>query len=348
MPMNRQWLLRRRPEGLVGESDFEWREVPLAPLAEGEARVRVLWLSFDPAQRGWINDVPGYVPPVQLGEPMRAGAVGQIVESRRSDFAPGDFVQGTMSWQDYVTIPAASGGALDAVYPIRKVDASVPLTQHLGVLGLTGLTAYIGMVDVGQVRAGDAVVVSGAAGATGSVAGQIAKIAGARVIGIAGGPEKCRWLTERGGFDAAIDYRNERVARRLRELAPDGVSLCFDNVGGETLDAMLLNLALHARVVICGGISSGYGTKPVPGPKHYMQLVVRSARMEGFLVLHYRHRYEAALAELKAWVAAGRLQVAEDVVAGLEHAPATLRRLFEGSNLGKQLLKVADPPLPAR
>ena len=141
MPMNRQWLLRHRPEGLVGDSDFEWREVPLTPLAEGEARVRVLWLSFDPAQRGWINDVPGYVPPVQIGEPMRAGAVGQVVESRRSDFAPGDFVQGTMSWQDYVTIPAASGGALDAVYPIRKVDASVPLTQHLGVLGLTGLTA---------------------------------------------------------------------------------------------------------------------------------------------------------------------------------------------------------------
>ena len=348
MQMNRQWLLRHRPEGLVGESDFEWREVPLTPLGEGEARVRVLWLSFDPAQRGWINDVPGYVPPVQLGEPMRAGAVGQIVESRRSDFAPGDFVQGTMSWQDYVTIPAASGGALDAVYPIRKVDASVPLTQHLGVLGLTGLTAYIGMVDVGQVRAGDTVVVSGAAGATGSVAGQIAKIAGARVIGIAGGPEKCRWLTERGGFDAAIDYRHERVSRRLRQLAPDGVSLCFDNVGGETLDAMLLNLALRARVVVCGGISGGYGTTLPAGPKHYMQLVVRSARMEGFLVLHYRERYEAALAELKGWVAGGRLQVAEDVVAGLERAPATLRRLFEGGNLGKQLLKIADPPLPAR
>lgn len=345
MVVNRQWLLRHRPDGLVSDSDFEFRELPLAPLEEGEARVRVLWLSFDPAQRGWLNDVPGYVPPVQIGEAMRAGAVGQVIESRRTDFTPGDFVQGTMSWQDYVTLPAAASASLDSVYPIRKVDAAVPLTHHLGVLGLTGLTAYIGMIDVGRVNAGDTVVVSGAAGATGSVAGQIAKIQGARVIGIAGGPDKCRWLVERCGFDAAVDYRHERVGRRLRELAPQGVDLCFDNVGGETLDAMLLNLAMRGRVVICGGIAGGYGTTMPPGPKYYMQLVVKSARMEGFLVLHYRDRYAAALEELRAWLAQGRLQVAEDIVVGLEHAPETLRRLFEGRNLGKQLLKVADAPL---
>ncbi len=345
MNVNRQWLLRQRPEGPVSESDFEFREAPLAPLAEDEARVRVLWLSFDPAQRGWLNDVPGYVPPVQIGEAMRAGAVGQVVESRRADFAPGDFVQGTMSWQDYVTLPASAPAGLDSVYPIRKVDAAVPLSQHLGVLGLTGLTAYIGMTDVGRVSAGETVVVSGAAGATGSVAGQIAKLRGARVIGIAGGPDKCRWLVERCGFDAAIDYRHERVGRRLRELAPQGFDLCFDNVGGETLDAMLLNLALRGRVVICGGISGGYGTTLPPGPKYYMQLVVKSARMEGFLVLHYRDRYADALSELRGWVEAGRLAIAEDIVVGLEHAPATLRRLFEGRNLGKQLLRVADAPL---
>jgi NADPH-dependent curcumin reductase CurA len=348
MQLNRQWLLHHRPEGLIGEADFEYRESPLGPLADGEARVRVLWLSFDPAQRGWINDAPGYVPPVQIGEAMRAGAVGQIVESRRKDYEPGDFVQGTMSWQDYVTLPAAASASLDAIYPVRKIDAAVPLTHYLGVLGITGITAWVGMIDVGQLKAGDTVVISGAAGATGSVAGQIAKIQGARVIGIAGGPDKCGFLVERCGFDAAIDYRNERVSRRLRELAPKGADLCFDNVGGDSLDAMLLNLAMRARVVICGGISGGYGMKTPPGPKHYMQLVVKSARMEGFLVLNYRHRYAEAQRALRDWVASGRLHVAEDIVVGLEHAPATLRRLFEGGNVGKQLLKVADPPLPAR
>ena len=249
-----------------------------------------------------------------------------------------------MSWQDYLIVSADT--QRNVIEPLHTVSADVPLTHYLSIYGITGVTAYFGMLEVGKVKAGDTVVVSGAAGATGSVAGQIAKLKGARVIGIAGGEQKCRWLMEQANFDAVIDYRNERISKRLRELAPKGVDLFFDNVGGETLDAVLLNLAFGARIVICGGIAGGYGTKMPPGPKHYMQLVFKSARMEGFLVLVYQERFAEAIAELKEWVRAGKIRFAEDIVAGIEHAPATLRRLFEGGNLGKQLLKVADPPLP--
>jgi NADPH-dependent curcumin reductase len=341
--MNRQWLLRHRPEALVADEDFEFREVPVPTPAAGEALIRTLFFSFDPTQRGWLNDAPGYIAAMQIGEVMRADAVGQVVESRRPDFQAGDFVVGTMSWQDYLTLPAGENSFAGALQPIQPIRDGGSLTHHLGVLGLTGLTAYFGMLDVGAVKHGDTVVVSGAAGATGSVAGQIARLKGARVIGIAGGADKCRWLTDVADFDATIDYRTERVSRRLRELAPQGIDLFYDNVGGDTLDSALLNLAPRARVVICGGISSGYGLKIAPGPKHYMQLVFRSARMEGFLVLNYRHRFAEGLAHLRAWVESGDIECAEDIVEGLENAPATLRRLFESKNFGKQLLKVADP-----
>jgi NADPH-dependent curcumin reductase len=338
---NRQWLLKNRPEGLVSDADFEFRESPLPQLQSGEALIRTLYFSFDPTQRGWLNDAPGYVAPVKIGEPMRTEAIGEVVESTRADLRPGDLVCGTMSWQDYV-VAATDAETIDAgvLSPIRKISGSFPPTYHLGVLGITGVTAYFGMLDVGAVKAGDTVVVSGAAGATGSVAGQIAKLQGARVIGIAGGAEKCQWLTTRAGFDAAIDYRSERVSGRLRELAPKGIDVFFDNVGGDILDNALLNLAQRARVVICGGISSGYGTKIVPGPKHYMQLVFKSARMEGFLVLTFRQRFPEAVAALRDWVTAGKICVVEDIVDGFENAPATLRRIFEGKNLGKQLLRV--------
>jgi NADPH-dependent curcumin reductase len=340
---NRQWLLRRRPEGLVADEDFGLREIPVPTAAAGEALIRTLYFSFDPTQRGWLNDAPGYIAAMQIGEVMRADAVGQVVESRRPDFQPGDFVVGTMSWQDYLTLPAGENSFPGALQPIQPIRDGGPLTHHLGVLGLTGLTAYFGMLDVGGVKQGDTVVVSGAAGATGSVAGQIAKLKGARVIGIAGGADKCRWLSDVADFDATIDYRTERVSSRLRALAPQGIDLFYDNVGGDILDAALLNLAPHARVVICGGISSGYGLKIAPGPKHYMQLVFRSARMEGFLVLNYRHRFAEGLAHLRGWVESGDIECAEDIALGLENAPATLRRLFESKNFGKQLLKVADP-----
>jgi NADPH-dependent curcumin reductase CurA len=346
--VNRQWLLKRRPEAAISADDFEFREVPLEPLSDGEARLRVLWLSFDPAQRGWINESPGYVAAVAIGAPMRAGAIAQVVESRHAELKVGDLVQGTFGWQDYVTLPANPPAEFAAIYPVRRIRPQGPMTHELGVYGITGLTAYFGMLDLGEPGAGDTVVVSGAAGATGSVAGQIAKLKGARVIGIAGGPAKCRFLTERCGFDAAIDYRNEKISKRLKELAPDGIDVFYDNVGGEALDAALVNLAKHARVVLCGGISSGYGTSLPPGPKFYMQLVIRSATMRGFLVLDFKERFPQAIRDLSQWVAAGRIHVAEDIVEGFERAPATLRRLFEGGNLGKQLLKVADPPLPVR
>jgi NADPH-dependent curcumin reductase CurA len=341
MNINRQWRLKRRPEALVSDEDFEWSSAPCPALQPDCALVRTLYFSFDPTQRGWLNDAPGYMPPVQLGEVMRAAGVGQVVQSNRADLQPGDLVQGLLSWQDYVLVTGQQQ------WPLEKISPRLPITDRLSVYGLTGTTAYFGMLDVGAVRAGDVVVVSGAAGATGSVAGQIARIKGAKmVIGIAGGPEKCRWLVDKAGFDAAIDYRSEKVHARLRELAPQGVDLFFDNVGGDILDAVLLNLAFRARVVICGGISSGYGIKIPPGPKHYMQLVFKSARMEGFLLLTYMKRMQEAVQALQQWVAAGKIHYEVDMASGLEQAPATLRRLFEGRNVGKQLLKVADAPLP--
>ena len=338
--INRQWLLARRPDGLVSDDNFEWREEKIPEPKTGEAVVRVLYLSFDPTQRGWMNDVPSYLPPVQLGEPMRAGAIGQVVNSASDKWQVGDYVQGMMNWQDYVVI-----GGNKAVAP-HKIDDSFPLTWRLGVLGLTGLTAYFGMLDVAEVREGDTVLVSGAAGATGSVAGQLARIKGAaQVIGIAGGETKCRWLTEKAGYDAAIDYKSESIGDRLRELAPKGLSVFFDNVGGEALDAALLNIRRNARIALCGGISSGYGLDLPPGPKHYMQLVIRSARMEGFLVLDYQDRYGEAVQALGGWVQSGDIAFEEDVQEGFENCPKTLRRLFEGKNFGKQLLKVADAPI---
>jgi NADPH-dependent curcumin reductase CurA len=285
------------------------------------------------------------MPPVQIGEAMRAAGIGQVVESNRPDLKPGDLLQGLMSWQDYFLYAEPAGE--QSFTSLQKIPADVSLTDRLSVYGLTGTTAYFGMLEVGKVKAGDTVVVSGAAGATGSIAGQIAKIKGAaQLIGIAGGEAKCRWLVEKAGFDAAIDYRKERLGSRLRELAPKGVDLFYDNVGGDVLDSVMLNLAFRARIVICGGISSGYGIKMAPGPKHYMQLVFKSARMEGFLLMNYAQRMDEAVAQLKQWVGDGRLHYEVDVAQGLENAPDTLRRLFEGRNFGKQLLKVADPTLP--
>jgi len=327
---------------MVSESDFEWRESPVPEPGEGELLVRTLYLSFDPAMRGWMEDRASYIPPVAIGEPMRAGAVAQVVRSRHPDFTEGEVVQSTTGWQDYAVVRPV--GPL----PLAKVPADVPLTWPLGVLGITGLTAYFGLLDLGHPAEGETVVVSGAAGATGSVAGQIAKIVGARVIGIAGGPAKCGWLTQEAHFDAAIDYKSEDVAARLRALCPDGVDVYFDNVGGAILDAVLGQIAQRARVVLCGGIS-GYNEKePPPGPRNLMNLVIRRARMEGFIVLDYLPRFGEGLTALARWLGEGRIAHREDIQEGLENAPRTLLRLFRGENLGKQLLEVAKPPLPRR
>ncbi|HKE10085.1 MAG TPA: NADP-dependent oxidoreductase [Myxococcota bacterium] len=248
--INRQWVLSSRPAGLVKESDFAWREVPVPAPSEGQFLVRNLYLSFDPAMRGWMEDRPSYVPPVAIGEVMRAGSVAQVVESKNPVFRPGEFVQGTFGWQDY----AVSDGR--GPLPVSKLPPGVPLTWPLGVLGITGLTAYFGLLDLGNPAAGETAVVSGAAGATGSVAAQIAKLKGCRVIGIAGGRDKCAWLRDVAGLDAAIDYKAEDVGGRLRALCPRRIDLYFDNVGGPILDAVLAQIAVRARIVLCGGISS--------------------------------------------------------------------------------------------
>ena len=334
---NRQWVLRRRPVGMVKPDDFELRRAPMPEPGEGELLVRTLWLSFDPTQRGWLEDRPSYLPPVQTGEVMRASSVGQVVTSRHPDFAAGDLVFGLGGWQEHFCCPGAG-------FPgVRKVPSGVPPSWVLGVLGVTGVTAYFGLLDLGRPKPGETVLVSGAAGATGSVAGQIARIQGCRVVGIAGGPEKCAWVTGRARFDACIDYKREDVGRRLAELCPGGLDVYFDNVGGEILEAALDHLALRARIVLCGGISSYNDVEPRPGPRNLMNLVVQRARMEGFIVLDYFGRMDEAVRDLLAWVRAGEIVHEEDVQEGFENIPATLTRLFTGQNLGKQLLRLGEP-----
>ena len=338
--MNGQWRLKSRPAGMVKESDFEYVEEPVPELRDGEFLIRNIYLAFEPAMRGWLNDVKSYVPPVQLGEVMRASAVGQVVESKNADFRKGEFVSGMFGWQQY----AVSDGQPGPMGRLGKVPEGVPPQLMLSALGGTGLTAYFGMIDVGKPQEGDVVVVSGAAGATGSVAGQIARIKGAsKVVGIAGGPEKCRWLVEELGFDAAIDYKADDVRARLRQECPGGINVFFDNVGGSILDDALLNMAQFGRVVLCGGISAYNEAELPPGPKNYMQLVIRRCTMQGFILIDYLDRAGEALAELSRWIEEGRLKHAEDIQEGFENTPKTFLRLFQGKNLGKQLLKIAEP-----
>lgn len=341
--INGQWRLKSRPTGLVQESDFEYVEAALPDIGDGDVLVRNIYLAFEPAMRGWLNDVKSYVPPVQIGEVMRASTVGQVIESNNGEFQPGDFVTGMMGWQEYF-IDDGSPGAMGR--SLNKVPEGVAPELMLSALGGTGLTAYFGMLDIGRPASGDVVVVSGAAGATGSVAGQIARIKGAaKVVGIAGGPEKCRWLTEELGFDAAIDYKSENVYERLQAECPDGINIFFDNVGGQILDDALLNMAMNGRIVLCGGISSYNETELPAGPRNYMQLVIRRCTMQGFILIDYFHRAGEAIEELAGWVATGELKHAEDIQEGIENTPRTFLRLFEGKNIGKQLLRIAEPPL---
>ncbi|SDC96372.1 NADP-dependent oxidoreductase [Glycomyces harbinensis] len=337
-PVNRQWVLASRPEGLVDEANFALRTGPVPEPGEGEALVRVVWLNVEPTQRGWLNEGANYIDPVPLGEVMRSSGVGRVVASRNPRLAVGDWVAGMVGWQDYAI------AADDGLFGLNRVPDGIDPKAMLGVFGSTGLTAYFGMVDVGRAGEGDTVFVTGAAGATGSIAGQIARLQGCKVIGSAGGPEKCAWVVETAGFDACVDYRADDVEARLRDLAPEGLDVVFDGVGGAVLDAALANLALRARVVVVGGISSGYGAgEPPPGPRNYLQLGIKRARMEGFIFLDYLERFPEAFGRLGEWVGGGRLVYAEDVRQGLERAPAVLRGLFEGRNLGKQLLRIADP-----
>jgi len=333
--MSRRLLLAARPVGEVKSSDFELVEAEVPQAGDGEFVVEVTHLSIDPAMRGWMNDTRSYVEPVAIGSVMRALALGRVSESRHQDFAVGDLVSGTFGVQEHAV---SDGAGVRKVVPVEGVSPAA----HLGALGMTGLTAYFGLLEVGRLSEGDTVLVSGAAGAVGTVAGQIAKLKGAgRVVGIAGGPEKCALLTGELGFDAAIDYRAGDVLGAIRRETPDGVDIYFDNVGGEVLDAALTRLARGARVVICGAISQYNSAEGPRGPSNYMMLLVARASMTGFLVFDFAERYREALAELGAWVAAGRVRSIEDVVTGgVEDFPEVLRRLFRGQNTGKLVLEL--------
>ncbi|HEV3086238.1 MAG TPA: NADP-dependent oxidoreductase [Candidatus Elarobacter sp.] len=331
---NRVYRLAARPVGMAKRSDWDFLSEPVPAPEDGHVLVEVQYLSLDPAMRGWMNEGRSYVPPVGIGEVMRAFGAGRVIESRHPDFAPGDHVTGALGMQEYATLHGKH---------VTKVDPNeAPLTAHVSALGMTGMTAYFGLLDVGKPEPGQTVVVSGAAGAVGTVVGQIAKIKGCRVVGIAGGAEKCRYIVDELGFDAAVDYKSEKVAKALREHCPNGIDVYFDNVGGEILDACLVNLARRARVVICGAISQYNNTTPVQGPKNYMMLLVTRSRMEGFVIFDYAPRYAEAARELTRWVKEGKLISREDVVGGFESFPETLLRLFSGENVGKLILKVRD------
>ena len=323
------------PDGALEDDDFELVDAPVPEPADGEALVRTLYLSLDPAIRVWMNGIDTYVPGIHVGDVMRAGGLGEVVQSRNAAYTEGDLVFGMMQWSEYCIARAGPDGMM-------TLPRQEPITAFLSVLGVTGLTAYFGMFDVAQPKEGETVVVSGAAGAVGSVAGQIGKIIGCRVVGIAGGPEKCAWITDELGFDAWIDYKSENVAARLRETCPDGIDVFFDNVGGEILDAVLGQINLHARIALCGAISQYDTAELSPGPRNFLNLIPQRGRVEGFILLDYRDRFVDAILQLGQWVQEGRIRYAEDIVDGLENAPAAFRRLFSGENTGKLIVKVAE------
>ena len=332
--INHQVRLAARPVGLPKRSDWQFTETAMPKPGDREVLVRTLYLSLDPAMRRWMNEGRSYIPPVGIGEVMRAGGIGRVVASNHPDFAVGDHVNGTLGIQDYAVLEGAR---------LTKVEPKLaPLPVFLNTLGMPGMTAYFGLLDVGQPKPGDTVVVSGAAGAVGASVGQIAKIKECRAVGIAGGAAKCRYLVDELGFDAAIDYKAEDVREGLRTHCPKGVNIYFDNVGGDILDIVLARLTLHARVVICGAISQYNNTTPVKAPSNYLSLLVNRARMEGMVVFDYADRFPQARRDIAAWIAAGKLKSREDVVEGLQTFPETLLKLFNGENFGKLVLKVAD------
>jgi NADPH-dependent curcumin reductase CurA len=331
---NRRLVLAERPTGMVEPSTVRVEEAEMPEPGPGEALARVRFLSIDPTIRTWMDDAPGYLPPIAIDDVVRSGGVAEVVRSNTDRYSPGDLLFGMTGWQDYVI-------ADEGERAMQSLPAGISPTVALGLFGITGMTAYFGLTDVGRMKEGDVVVVSGAAGATGSTVGQIAKIKGAgKVIGIAGGPEKCGWIAEELGFDATIDYKGEDVAKRLREEAPEGIDLYFDNVGGEILDASLALLAMRGRVVLCGAISSYNDRGALSGPANYRSLIIRRGRMEGFIILDYVERFPEAQAEMAGWLASGQIKAAEHIVEGLERAPEALNMLFTGGNTGKVIVQV--------
>ena len=338
--INHQVRLAARPVGLPTAANWQLTEEPVAEPAEGGVLIKTLALSLDPAMRGWMNEGKSYIPPVGIGEVMRAGGIGVVVASRSPAFAVGDHVTGSPGVQEYCLIPSdqvkRSG--------LAKIDLRAgTVNQWLNVLGMPGMTGYFGLMDVGQPQPGETLVVSGAAGAVGQTVGQMAKIKGCRVVGVAGGPAKCDWVVKELGFDACIDYKSGSVKDGLKQYCPAGVDIYFDNVGGDILDDVLARINRKARIIICGAISQYNNTTPVQGPKNYLSLLVNRARMEGIVVFDYADRYPQAIAELAAWLKDGRMKSREDVVKGtVADFPATLNKLFSGENFGKLVLQLAD------
>ncbi|MCH5375808.1 MAG: NADP-dependent oxidoreductase [Planctomycetes bacterium] len=329
---NTRVLLASRPVGLPSAENWKIETVDAPSPGEGEFLAEVLYISLDPAMRGWIREGKSYIEPVGLGDVMRAGGVARVVESHHPKFEAGDHVVGITGAQNY-WVSRGQG--------VRKVDPdAAPLPKYLGVLGMPGMTAYFGILDIGLIKEGETVLVSGAAGAVGSLVGQIAKIRGCRVVGIAGGPEKCAYITQELGFDAAIDYKSENLHDALKHTCPKGIDVYFDNVGGETLDAALAMLRFEARVVICGAISQYNNVEAPKGPQNYLSLLINKARMEGFVVFHFEKEYPRGIADMSRWLAEGRIQSREHIVKGLETFPETLLMLFDGRNQGKLVIEV--------
>ncbi len=331
---NRRFLLRERPTGRIGLDTFELSEVPIPDIGDGEALVRVDWISLDPTNRTWINETPTYLPPVGIGEVMRAGGLGKVVASKNPNYVVGQIVQGFVGWQEYAV-------ASDTV-PLLPVDVAegVSPSTYMGALGITGLTAWIGIREIGKPQPGETVVVSAAAGAVGSVAGQLAKADGARVVGIAGGPEKCALLTEQLGFDVAVDHRADDWAAQLVAATPDGVDVDFENVGGDIMDAIFARLNTGARVALCGLISGYNDADPPPGPRAFGNLLIQRVTLQGFIVLDHFVRAPEAIGEIAGLIAKGELTPLETVVEGFEQLPTAINMLFDGKNVGKLVVKV--------
>ncbi len=333
MTHNTTVRLAKRPVGMTTPDCFAIANEPVREPADGEVTLKVAYVSLDPAMRGWMMDRKSYIPPIGINEIMRAGIVGEVIASNAPNFAVGDMVSGWGGVAEYFTGPAMM---------FNKVDPNLaPIQRYLGGLGMPGMTAYFGLLDVGAMQDGETVVVSGASGAVGAIVGQIAKIKGGKVIGIAGGAEKCAYCVDELGFDACIDYKSENVSKRLGELIPKGLDVYFDNVGGDILEAALNHLRMKARVVICGAIS-GYNATEMPiGPRNYLNLLVMSARMEGFVVMNYANRGGEAIKAMAGWMHEGKLHFKEDIQEGIERFPEVFNMLFTGENFGKLVLKVS-------
>ena len=334
---NRKWCLTARPEGMIQESDFQLLEEVIPSPGDGEVLIRNFYLGLDPTNRVWTSDAESYMPPVELGEVMRAVAMGVVEESRNSNLPVGTIVQGLLGWQDYAI---DSGDFLTVI----EHDNATPLTAYFDIFGHIGLTAYFGLLDIGKPAAGETLVVSAAAGSVGSLVGQIGKLKGCRVVGIAGGQEKCRWITEELGFDAAVNYKKEQVSDSLRSHCPNGIDIIFENVGGTIFDAALEHINDRARIVLCGLIAQYNTAEPVPGPYNLMNILMKRARMEGFIVMDYMARGGEAMPDLAQWFAEGKLKTRIELIEGLENTVGAINRLFDGNHKGKMIVKISEVP----